>query len=96
MKSGFIKSSWIAIHPTHRMDACFWLKVLEAIKAEQTDINDDIELVDLVKRIQRAYGNNNPYDPMFSVEKKKEHLAQLEAEANKIRAAIQEFEERKW
>jgi hypothetical protein len=37
MKAAIIKSSWIALHPTHRMNAEYWLAVVEKLIAAGKD-----------------------------------------------------------
>lgn len=54
MKHGIIKSSWFSLHPYGRMDAGYWLEVIEEMKIAKVDpataSNDE------VKAAMLAYG----------------------------------------
>lgn len=55
MLTGSIPSRWIALHPTHRIDAAFWLRVREALESVG---GEGAAEQDVVRAIQRVEGED--------------------------------------
>jgi hypothetical protein len=57
MKSGTIHSKWFAMTKAGRMDAPFWMSVLETAKARNVDTNDDDAMRQLIRELDGSSGH---------------------------------------
>lgn len=52
MLTGSIPSAWIALHPTHRMDAAFWLRVRQLLEDFGGDEDDPKDVTHAIQQVE--------------------------------------------
>lgn len=97
MKIAIVKSSWIKTSKTSSLNVHFWLKVIEAIKSEKIDTENDKTLVELVRRIEQAYPPGNDIEPIdIQLRKEFQKLEDYTRKSNLIRDKIALLNVRGW
>ncbi len=97
MKYGVIKSSWISMSKSQSWSPKFWLKVLDAIKVESTDVYNDNALRDVIRRVEKAYRDpKNIIDYDKDLDRIRQHITKLQQQRQKLQAELKEKEDRGW
>jgi hypothetical protein len=60
MKTPTIKSKWLSMTKTGRLDEEFWLKVLQTAAARKIDTTDDNAMQQLIREVEKV----EPLKPM--------------------------------
>ena len=97
MKIAIVRSSWLTTSKINSFNVHFFLYVIEAIKAENINQEDDRALMGLVRRVEQVYPSGKNIEPIeVQLNNELEKLEDCERKANSIREKISLLKARGW